>query len=66
MSYQNKASEFFKRRVMVFSLIKIWLAIGVLHQENMGDILEQWSLKGENSYHVKYSSSPILISTRII
>ena len=53
MSHQNKAIEFFKRRVMVFSLIKIWLAIGVLHQENMGDILEQWSLKGENSYHVK-------------
>ena len=52
MSHQNRTSGIFKRRVMVFLLMKIWLIYGVLHQENLKNLWYQWRKKGMKSYHV--------------
>ena len=59
MSHQNKRSGIFKWRVMVFLLIKIWLPIGMVHQDNVKILWYEWRRKGKKSYHVNVSSQKI-------
>ena len=52
MSYQNNSSEIFEERVMVFSYLKIFLAIGVDNLENMENLHTKWPRKYVFFYHV--------------
>ena len=57
MSYQNKSSEIFEERVMVFSYLKIFLAIGVDNLENMENLHTKWPRKYVFFDHVNFQSS---------